>query len=168
MFGTVIMASEGELVGFVAAFARTGEIGPIRCGLSLHQLENALRGLRMIGPGEAVPTENVKFGSVEIYISRGVVVMLGLDSMGNLSFNLPESLRQGGSRHEYVRHQEVIDALARHSVRWSEDPDLTFDDQVAIKTTSGVSLVFTDRSPGWATNVSHRLLLHSMYRSAPM
>jgi hypothetical protein len=156
------------LLNLITAFAATGEIGPLRCGMGRGELEAALRDLGLITLAEPGPEDSGKFGSIEVHLTRGTLRLLGLDSMGDCSFEVPGTLARGSAGREHVSHEEVIGALASHGISWSEDSQLTFPgEQLAIKTASGVGLVFTDDHPEWAIGLPPGLLLDSMYKHEP-
>lgn len=134
-----------------------------------------MRNLELLAPGDTVRADLDKFGSVEVALSRDVLVLLGLDSNGDCSFELLGRLGQDSHRPEHVHYQEVLEALAQQSVPWSTDPALTFPGQQAIRSACGVSLTFTDDHPEWVTHDSCPEcvldpppgLLHSIYASTP-
>lgn len=156
------------LLSLITAFAATGEIGPLHCGMGRDKLEAALRDLGLItlaGPG---PEDSGKFGSIEVHLTRGTLRLLGLDSTGDCSFEVPGTLARGSAGREHASHEEVTGALASHGMSWSGDSQLTFpSEQLAIKTASGVGLVFTDDHPEWAIGLPPGLLLHSMHKQEP-
>jgi hypothetical protein len=162
-----VMASPA-LLNLITAFAATGEIGPLRCGMGRDELKAALRDLGLITQAEPGPEDSDKFGSIEVHLTRGTLRLLGLDSMGDCSFEVRGTLARGSAGREHVSHEEVIGALARHDIGWSEDAQLAFPgEQLAIKTTSGVGLVFTGDHPEWAVDLPPGLLLVSMYKHEP-
>ncbi|WP_328394030.1 hypothetical protein [Nocardia sp. NBC_00416] len=160
----------------IAAFAGTGEIGPLHCGSGREEVVRGLRKLALLAPGDTVCGDLDKFGSVEVGLSQDVLVLLGLDSDGDCSFELLGRLGQDGHRSEHVHYQEVLDAPAQQAVPWSTDPAATFPGQRAIRTACGVSLSFTDdhservtadSCPECVREPLPGLLLHSIYASIP-
>lgn len=133
------------LAEFVASFAKTGHIGPLRVGMDAAELSAALAdlGLAFTPPPEGEDAAD-RFESLEVSVSDGRLFLLGLDHDGDLAFLLPPSLLDApASEGSRLSRSEVTEALSRADCAWDIDPSLTFPGhQRAIRTGIGASLVF--------------------------
>jgi len=133
------------LAEFVASFAKTGYIGPLHVGMEATALSAALADLGLAS--EPLPEGEEaaeRFESLEVSVSEGRVILLGLDHDGDLVFLVPPTLldtpTSEGSR---LTRSEVVEALRCVDCAWDADATLTFPGhQTAIRTDIGASLVF--------------------------
>ncbi|MET8630455.1 hypothetical protein ABZW30_43275 [Kitasatospora sp. NPDC004669] len=136
------------------SFAATGRIGPLRLGMPSSEADRLL--------GLAGPTSSpFKDGSLELWVGPDRTVrLLGFDSVDGC-FSPPSWLgAAAGAQVEGLSRTAVLDGLGRLGCAWRHDEALTFDDQAAVLTESGVSAVFTRRqsaADGW--------VLYSLYAS---
>ncbi|WP_034263735.1 hypothetical protein [Actinospica robiniae] len=133
------------LAEFVASFAKTGRIGPLRVGMEATGLSAALAdlGLAFEPPPERAEFA-ARFESLEVSVSEGRVILLGLDHDGDLVLSVPPSLLDApASEGSRLARSEMVKALSRADCAWAVDAALTFPGhQSAIRTAIGASLVF--------------------------
>ncbi|MGA5816546.1 hypothetical protein ACPC54_01590 [Kitasatospora sp. NPDC094028] len=153
------------MLGSMISFAATGEIGPFGVGMSGAEADLLLGG----GTGLAAPAPGpdghvgFKDGSLEMWVDGSTVWLLGYDTVDPEGRFASPSRTGAGERPtiEAPSREALIDGLERLNCAWSQDGSLTFDDQLAIRTEAGVSVVFTRPDPpadGW--------VVASLYRSA--
>ncbi|MEU9074079.1 hypothetical protein [Kitasatospora sp. NPDC048538] len=167
-----------SLLDSMISFAATGEIGPFRLGMPGGEADLLLGGGTALGaPAAARPAEDgdagVKDGSLEVWAGPdGLVHLLGFDAVDTAGrFAAPSRAGTAGRGAtgsteateviEAPTREAVLDGLRRTGCRWRDDDALTFDDQLAVQTQAGVSVVFSRPRPpadGW--------VLASLYRSA--
>ncbi|KJS63540.1 hypothetical protein [Streptomyces rubellomurinus] len=142
-----------SMLGSMISFAATGEIGAFRIGMAGEEADRLLGG----GTGLADGPVGFKDGSLEVWVDRDLTVcLLGYDAVdveGRFA-------RAGGQEPIEAPSREVlIDGLAQRGCAWRHEDALSFDDQLAIRTEAGVSVVFTRRAPGtsgWVTASLYR------------
>ena len=135
-----MMAS--TLVSIVARFAGTGRIGGLRVGMNAADLGAVLHGLAIDYRNVQGIDTNDKYDSLDLAVSGGRLVLLGLDHDGELGFELPGALG-AGVQPAAVPRDLLVAELADAGCLWSDDPSLTFPGrQSALRTGAGVSLVF--------------------------
>jgi hypothetical protein len=154
------------IVATMLEFARTATIGPLRLGLAGDALDSALREVGLVHDASAGSTYIDGSESLEVSIADGSLDLLGLDNLGDFTFRLPPSL--GDQESARLTMVEMLDLLSSHGCRWTDDEQLTFaDQQSAIRTAAGVSVLFAYPETLGVTTIENELTLHSMYASPP-
>ena len=131
-----------DLLGILTDLARFGRVGPVEVGVDWDTVVGLLGEPWDAGSNESWP-HLYAYGDLELSVCRcGKVVVVCLQTW-RAEVELPvgpaERLTFPG-RPEYAG---VIGALGRARCAWQPDPSLTFDGQVAIRTSpTTASLVF--------------------------
>ncbi|WP_405641006.1 hypothetical protein [Streptomyces sp. NBC_00019] len=148
------------LMDVLVDFARTGRIGPLRCGMALSEAENLLGpgqphpAIRLLGPD----TDGYPYfwNGLQLEVTRhavsGISIRLSPGSAADLpSLVLPESQ----SFEAGVVREELLTALDTAGCEHHLNDRLTFDRQSSILTRpAGVCAVFT--LPGRGSRVLHQ------------
>ncbi|MFH8746470.1 hypothetical protein ACH4GK_14010 [Streptomyces rimosus] len=121
-------------------FARTGSVGPVRCGDQLTALTEVL------GPPWATGTSsghdglpylyaygNLEIGTCQFFCRRIEAIHLQT-GWAEFEFELPlPGWGQVRSLSERLTYRRVVDTLEAAGCRWEECAPLTFDDQCTIR-----------------------------------
>ena len=155
----------GSMASIVAGFAETGHIGGLRVGMNVADLGVALHGLAIDYQNVQEADFNDKYDSLDLAVSDGRLVLLGLDHDGELGFELPGALG-GGVQPTAVPRALLVAELADAGWPLGDDPSLTFPGrQSALRTGAGVSLVFARPSASDVDMATDAEYLASAYLS---
>ncbi|KWT61620.1 hypothetical protein ADL21_11680 [Streptomyces albus subsp. albus] len=129
-----------SVIPLLTDFARTGSVGPVRCGDQLPALTDIL------GPPWATGTSaghdglpylyaygNLEIGTCQFFCQRieGIYLQTG---WAEFEFGLPlPGWGHVRSLSERLTYRRVVDTLEAAGCRWEEFPPLTFDGQRTIR-----------------------------------
>lgn len=127
-----------KLTDTMVTFAKTGTIGRLHVGLNGAELMTALADIGLSVDPEATPDYDDRVDSIEVHIADGILYQLGLDNLGDLTFQLP-----GTSNPISITMDEMLELLIGQHCAFESDPTLTFEgEQEAIRTAANVSITF--------------------------
>jgi hypothetical protein len=141
-------------------FARTGRIGPLRCGMSLTEAED------LLGPGRPHPAHVMRGPEIDGYpyswdglkleVTRRAVSDISINLWAGTTAKLPPLvLPDSESFPATVLREELIEALDAAGCRHEVNSALTFGEQSSIRTEPAqVCAVFS--LPGRDHHVPHR------------
>lgn len=145
--------TNSTVAGALADFAATARIGRLRVGLGGTELTEALRGAGLAYDEALVERFDGREDSLEAHVEDGVLVQVGLDNLGDLTFRLPAPFGVAGRAR--VPMDALLAELDARGCGWRADPALSDAEQSAIRVRGGVSVVFAVTGDGHLT--------HSLY-----